>query len=99
HSPFEMQIIEIEDCPEGVSSMLLFDRQRRMVLDELVATYEERLMDRRVFLRRAVALGLSLSTASSLLAACDGGTSAPTSIDVLNVWSSEELNAFARVIA
>lgn len=79
--------------------MLLFDRQRRMVLDELVATYEERLVDRRVFLRRAVALGLSLSTASSLLAACDGGTNAPTSIDVLNVWSGEELNAFAKVIA
>jgi len=79
--------------------MLIVDRQRRMAVDGLVAAYVDQRLERRVFLRRAVSLGLSLSAASALLTACDGGNTSPVSIDVLNVWSGEELKSFRAVVA
>jgi alpha-glucoside transport system substrate-binding protein len=48
-------------------------------------------------MQRAMAAGLSVSAASALLAACGGGPSTPSkvsSIDVLTVWSGNELANF-----
>ena len=45
-------------------------------VQKLVGDYLERKVDRRGFLQRAAALGLSLSAASALLAACGGGEEA-----------------------
>ena len=42
-------------------------------VQKLVGEYLERKVDRRGFLKRAGALGLSLSAAGALLAACGGG--------------------------
>ncbi|MBX5450774.1 ABC transporter substrate-binding protein [Thermogemmatispora sp.] len=51
---------------------------------------------RRVFLQRAVTLGLAAHSALALLAACDNQSA---SIDVLTVWSSEEQDSFRAVVA
>src|SRR5579875_963535 len=56
---------------------------------------QERLR-RRVFLQRAVTLGLAAHSALALLAACD---SQSASVDVLTVWSSEEQDSFRAVVA
>lgn len=79
--------------------MLIVDRLHRIAVDRLVAAYAHQQIERRAFLRQAVALGLSLGAASSLLASCDGGSASPVSIDVLNVWSGEELDSFNAVVA
>ena len=79
--------------------MFIFQGQRRREIDRLLEAYAEHRLDRRAFLRRAVAAGLSLSAASSLLAACGDSGSHLTSIDVLNVWSGEELDSFKAVVA
>lgn len=79
--------------------MLFFHRQRQTAIDRLVEIYTNGQLGRRAFLARAIATGLSLSAASALLAACGGESAPPTSIDVLNVWSGEELNSFKEVVA
>lgn len=77
---------------------------QREALDHLVDDFTHSHMSRRSFLRRAVATGLSLSAAASLLAACGGSTSGgasntPKSVDLLNVWGSTELDSFKAVVA
>ncbi|HEY1349681.1 MAG TPA: ABC transporter substrate-binding protein [Ktedonobacteraceae bacterium] len=78
--------------------MLIVVRQRQQAIDCLLAAWADHRLDRRAFLRRAVATGVSASMASSLLAGCAGETHA-SSIDVLNVWSGEELASFRAVVA
>jgi alpha-glucoside transport system substrate-binding protein len=82
--------------------MPIYDRRNRRDLDQLVEEYiTTNNINRRQFLQRATAAGLSISGASALLAACGGsststsGTPATvTSIDVLTVWSANELANF-----
>ncbi len=52
--------------------------ERQSNLDEMVTLVQTGRMGRRVFLERAVALGLSGSAAASFLAACGGGSSSST---------------------
>lgn len=92
--------------------MPLYDRQQRKQVDQLVTDFAEHKVGRREFMQRAVAVGLSVSAATSLLAACGGGnsinngsgnnTNAPTqssTVDLLNVWSGEEKDSFDAVTA
>lgn len=89
--------------------MPVFDRQKRDELDRLVEDYtQHRHLTRREFIQRATAAGLSVSAASTLLAACGGGGSgvntsgSPTkvsSIDVMTQWSGEELASFNAINA
>jgi alpha-glucoside transport system substrate-binding protein len=83
--------------------MPIYERKPREELDELVEGFTQGTLSRRAFLQRATALGLSLSVAGSILAACgpSGGssTSTPTSVDVLNVWTGEEQASFQAVVA
>ncbi len=82
--------------------MPIYDRHDRQDIDQLVEEYTTTTnINRRQFLQRAMAAGLSLSAASALLAACGGGSSngsgtpaTATSIDVLTVWSTNELANF-----
>ncbi len=78
--------------------MLIINCQRQREVDALVEAYAGQRLGRRTFLRRAMATGLSLSAATELLTACGGGSAASTSIDVLNVWSDEELASFRAVV-
>ncbi len=84
--------------------MPIYDRHDRQELDKLVEEYTTTSnINRRQFLQRAMAAGLSVSAASALLAACGGGstgTGTPTtasSVDVLNVWSGNELTNFQLI--
>jgi alpha-glucoside transport system substrate-binding protein len=84
--------------------MPTFDRRNRRDLDQLVEEYiTTNNINRRQFLQRATAAGLSISGASALLAACGGSpstTSGPTkvsSLDVLTVISGSELDKFNAV--
>lgn len=86
--------------------MPTFDRRNRRDLDQLVEEYiTTNNINRRQFLQRATAAGLSISGASALLAACGGSsttTSGPakvTSIDSLVVISGPELDAYNAVNA
>src|SRR6266581_3956382 len=84
--------------------MPTFDRRNRQDLDQLVEEYiTTNNINRRQFLQRAAAAGLSISGASALLAACGGapstGTTKVTSIDALTVWSGEELDSFNAINA
>ena len=84
--------------------MPIFDRRNRRDLDQLVEEYiTTNNINRRQFLQRAAAAGLSISGASALLAACGGapstGTTKVTSIDALTVWSGEELASFNAINA
>lgn len=81
--------------------MPIYDRHDRRDLDQLVEEYITTCnINRRQFLQRATAAGLSISGASALLAACGGTPSTTgtpttvTSIDVLTVWSGNELANF-----
>lgn len=81
--------------------MPIYDRHDRRDLDQLVEEYITTCnINRRQFLQRATAAGLSISGASALLAACGGSPSTTgtpttvTSIDVLTVWSGNELANF-----
>ncbi len=82
--------------------MPIFDRHNRRDLDQLVEEFiTSTKVNRRQFLQRATAAGLSISAASALLEACGGGTTSTTgtptkvsSIDVLTVWSANELANF-----
>lgn len=87
--------------------MNISDREQRRQLDILTEEYACQKVGRRMFIQRAVAVGLSVSAATSLLAAC--GNSAPastgtnptpaTSVDLLNVWGGEEQASFQAVVA
>ncbi len=83
--------------------MATFDRQQRDELDQLVEGFTKGSLSRRAFLQRATALGLSMSFAGSILAACgstnNSSNSTPSSVDVLNVWSGEEQASFQAVVA
>lgn len=79
--------------------MLIVNCQRQREIDRLVAACTGHRLDRRAFLHRAVAAGLSVGAATSLLASCSEGNARPPSIDVLNVWSGEELESFKAVVA
>jgi alpha-glucoside transport system substrate-binding protein len=82
--------------------MPIYERQQREGLDQLVEEYTQGTLSRRSFLQRATALGLSLSFAGSILAACGpsgSSNSTPTSVDVLNVWTGEEQASFQAVVA
>lgn len=79
--------------------MPIYDRHDRQDVDHLVEEYITTTnINRRQFMQRAMAAGLSFSAASALLAACGGGgANTPakvTSIDVLTVWSGNELANF-----
>lgn len=77
--------------------MLIAYRRRRNELDQLMEEYTSHYLNRRVFLQRAVAIGLSISAATGLLAACGG--SPQSAVDVLNVWGGEEQDSFKAVVA
>ena len=81
--------------------MPIYDQEQRTQLDNLVEEYTEKNLSRRDFMRRAVALGLSMSAAGALLSACGSGGGSKvqhaTSVDVLTVWGSEELASFQAV--
>src|SRR5579859_1170349 len=85
--------------------MPTFDRRNRQDLDQLVEQYmTTSRINRRQFLHRAMAAGLSVSAATALLEACGGGSSSGgttkvTSIDALTVWSGSELATFQLVNA
>lgn len=79
-----------------------FDRRQNQEVDELVEDYSQHTVTRREFLQRAVAIGLSASAASALLAACGSSSSGSTSVksvDVLNVWGGTEQDSFKAVVA
>ncbi len=84
--------------------MPIFDRSNRRDLDQLVEEFiTTSKINRRQFLQRATAAGLSISAASALLEACGGAPSttgtpaAVSSIDVLAVWSGNELKNFQLI--
>ena len=75
-------------------------------IETLVADYQKRGFSRRAFIQRSLALGLSLSAASALLAACGGtssGSSVPTNntktLTLLTTWGGEEQDSFKAVVA
>src|SRR5437016_280128 len=88
--------------------MPTFDRRNRQDLDQLVEEYiTTNNINRRQFLQRATAAGLSISGAMALLQAC-GGSTGPgaggtpakvTSLDTLSVWSGSELDIFNSINA
>jgi alpha-glucoside transport system substrate-binding protein len=78
--------------------MLISHTHLQKEVDRLLGAYLDSRLGRRPFLRRALALGLSFSAASSLLAAC-GGKATNVSLDVLNNWSGEEQASFQAVVA
>lgn len=86
--------------------MPIFDRHQRNSCDQLVEDFTwSHILTRREFVQRAMALGLSASAATSLLAACGGGSATPgptatraTTVGVLNVWSGEEQASFNAVV-
>lgn len=79
--------------------MPIFDRgQRTKQLDSLVEEYVDTGLSRREFLRRAALLGLSATAAGALLEACGGGSSASNTVDLLNVWSTDEQASFKAMV-
>jgi alpha-glucoside transport system substrate-binding protein len=84
--------------------MDIFDHRRCDEVGQLVEECAREGLSRRKFLERAVALGLTAGSATSLLAACgvensSTGTSPAASVEVLNVWSAEEQASFSAVVA
>lgn len=91
--------------------MPLYNRQQRKQLDQLVEDFAQHKVGRREFMQRSVAVGLSASAAVSLLAACGGASPASSNtnnantptpsnkVDLLNVWSGEELDSWKAVVA
>ena len=83
--------------------MPIFDRHQRNSLDRIVEDFTlHHTINRREFIQRAVAAGLSVSAAGALLDACGGGTTSSTppkvtSIDILTEYVSEELNSFNAI--
>src|SRR5579872_4969458 len=58
--------------------MPIYDYHQRKELDTLVEDFSQNKVGRRQFLQRALAAGLSVSAATSLLVACGGPTATPT---------------------
>ncbi len=83
--------------------MPIFDRHQKQSLDQLVEDFtQHHTLNRREFIQRAMAVGLSASAAASLLAACGGSPSSSTkvtSIDVLTEYVTEELASFDAINA
>ncbi len=83
--------------------MPIFDRRQQKSLDQLVEDFSQHhTLNRREFIQRAMAVGLSASAAASLLAACGGSPSSTTkvtSIDVLTEYVTEELASFDAINA
>lgn len=83
--------------------MPIFDRHQKQSLDQLVEDFtQHHTLNRREFIQRATAVGLSASAAASLLAACGGGggsSTKVTSIDVLTEYVAEELASFDAINA
>jgi alpha-glucoside transport system substrate-binding protein len=86
--------------------MPIYNRQQRQQLDSLVQDFSAHKLGRREFMQRALIAGLSVSAATSLLAACGSSPNTSSSnvkstksIDLLNVWSGEELTSFEAVLA
>ena len=83
--------------------MTLSHHQRHSILDHLVDTYrkQKHSMSRRTFLQHSLALGLTVSSASSLLAACGSKSSEagqlPNSITVLHNWTGVNLVTFKKI--
>ena len=77
--------------------MLIAHRHRQNKLDQLVEEHTNHSLSRQVFLHRAVAAGLSVSAATTLLVAC--GEASQSTVDVLNVWGGEEQDSFKAVVA
>jgi alpha-glucoside transport system substrate-binding protein len=79
--------------------MPTFSRRSRQDLDQLVEEYiTTNNINRRQFVQRATAAGLSVSAASALLAAC-GGPPHVTSIEALTEWTGGELASFNKMNA
>jgi len=76
-------------------------------IEDLVSDFQKHGVSRRAFIQRAVALGLSLSAVSALLAACGSTTSSgsnlPTNttktLNLLTTWGGEEQDSFKAVVA
>jgi alpha-glucoside transport system substrate-binding protein len=91
--------------------MNVYDRHDRKDLDQLVEEYTTtNNINRRQFMQRAMAAGLSFGAASALLVACGGASTSSvnttsgtvpkvTSIDALTEWSGEELDSFNAINA
>ena len=82
--------------------MPIFDRHQRNSLDRIVEDFTlHHTLNRREFMQRAVAAGLSVSAAAALLDACGGSTTNTppkvTSIDILTEYVAEELNSFNAI--
>lgn len=83
--------------------MPIFDRHQRNSLDQIVEDFTlHHKLNRREFMQRAVAAGLSVSAAAALLDACGGGSSSNTpakvtSIDILTEYVAEELDSFNAI--
>lgn len=83
--------------------MTLFHHQRHSRLDHLINTYREQKhhLSRRTFLQHSLALGLTVSSASSLLAACGRKTTEvgqlPKTITVLHSWTGADLTIFKKI--
>jgi alpha-glucoside transport system substrate-binding protein len=83
--------------------MPIYDSHQRNAIDQLVEDFSRRGLSRREFLKRAMATGLSVSAASTLLAACggSGGTSSAiqtNKVDLLTTWGGDELDSFKAVV-
>ena len=87
--------------------MPVFDRQQRTSLDQLAEDFANYKVNRRQFLQRAMAVGLSASAATAFLEACGGSSGVNTSgspttvksIDSLVVISGTELDNYNAVNA
>ncbi|MEO7020787.1 MAG: ABC transporter substrate-binding protein [Ktedonobacteraceae bacterium] len=82
--------------------MPIYDRQKRNQLDQIVEDFTvHHSLSRREFMRRAGAVGLSMSAAAALLAACGGpsggSTTKVTSIDVMTEYVDTELVSFGAI--
>src|SRR5690348_4852116 len=86
-----------ENAPQG----------QEAAIDDLVSDYQKHGLSRRGFIQRAVALGLSLSAVSALLAACGSTTSSGSNLpsnttktlNLLTTWGGEEQDSFKAVVA
>ena len=81
--------------------------EQEAAIDDLVTDFQKHGLSRRAFIQRAVALGLSLSAVSALLAACGSSTSGSSNLpknttktlNLLTTWGGEEQDSFKAVVA
>jgi alpha-glucoside transport system substrate-binding protein len=82
-------------------------QRQEAAIDDLVTDFQKHGLSRRAFIQRGVALGLSLSAVSALLAACGSTTSAGSNLpknttktlNLLTTWGGEEQASFKAVVA